>query len=198
MASSDILTLPELKDFLNITTNTYDTELGSFVSRASQAWVTKVGPVAGSPTYDEWYDGGGSRIVLRHTPVQSITTITEAYQTSLAFTLTEQTLDGTASGGAYGYTLDKGTGTVARRINGVPVGFANGFRNIHIVYVAGYVTTPDDIKLAVADIARDMWQTQRGPGRSRGSGADTEVPPMGLWPRRAQDIANSYLVPGIA
>jgi hypothetical protein len=197
MATGDIISLDEAKTFLDITSSTYDSELGGFITTASLAWVNRVGPVAGSPVYDEWYNGGGPTIVLRHTPVQSITSITEAYTDSIAYTLTSDPLDGTGTSGTYGYTLETSRGLLVRRASGFPISFASGTRNIHIVYVAGYATTPADIKEAVMSLLKQGWETQRGPARRPGN----DPPPqgyMGLWPSRAQDIANSYLVPGIA
>jgi hypothetical protein len=196
-APTDIISLDEAKDFLNIDNDISDFEISGFITSASLAWVNRVGPVAGATTYDEWYDGGGSTIVLRHTPVTSVTSITEAYTDSLTYTLTADPLDGTGVSGFYGYTLEKERGLLVRRANGTSLAFAKGVRNVHIVYVAGYTTAPEDIKEAVKALLKQGWETQRGGSRRPGS----EPAPqgyMGLWPSRAQDIANSYLVPGIA
>lgn len=195
-ALTDIISLPEAKSFLNIDVTTYDTEIGAFISAASAAWINRVGPVAGSTVYDEWHDGGGPTIVLRHPPVQSITAITEAFTDSIAYTLTNDPLDGTGVGGAYGYTLEKDRGLIVRRAVGTPVPFAYGLRNVHVTYVAGYATTPADITQAVQLLVKHMWETQRG-GRP---GSQQQQQPMSsfTWPPRVDEIADSYIVPGIA
>lgn len=193
MATNDVISLNEAKDYLNISSSTSDAELGPFITAASQAWVNKVGPVAGSPTYSEWYDGGGYFISLRHTPVQSITSITEALTATSVYTLNALVLDGTGSSDAYGYTFDQETGLLTRRASGAPSLFAAGIRNIHVTYVAGYATVPEDIKLAIKDLVHDMWQSQRATLR----GGEVPTPPS-LWPRRAAEIASAYYVPGIA
>lgn len=198
MAAVDIISLNEAKDFLNEDTTVNDAEISNFITAASTAWVSRVGPVAGSPTYDEWYDGGGPTIALRHIPVQSVTSITEAYTDSIAYTLTADPLDGTGGGGAYGYTLDQTTGLLVRRAVGTPVPFAAGIRNVHVVYTAGYATTPEDVKQAVKLLLRHMWETQRGTIRSpRNTSIDTTGAGF-TWPNRVLEIANAYMLPGIA
>jgi hypothetical protein len=197
MGATDIITLQEAKDFLNITSSNYDTELPLFVSAASQMWVRRVGPVAGSVSYDEWYSGGRPTIVLRHTPVQSVTAVTEALNTSLAYTLTAEVLDGQTGGDAYGYTIDKDLGLLVRRMNGIAANFAPGINNVRVTYVAGFATTPEDIKIAVKVLTKRLWDSQRG-GTTRPGQAPEAPAPMRLWPPMAEDIAMTYLVPGIA
>lgn len=193
------IALDEAKAFLNISSNANDNELQEFIDAATAAWVSRVGPLDGSPVFDEWYDGGGPVIALRHTPVQSVTSITEAYSDTLAYTLVSDPLDGTGSGGAYGYSADLARGIITRRTAGTATSFAPGIRNVHVVYVAGYPANgvPSDIRYAVKALLKQMWETQRGSGNVPGGQPDNYVP-VALWPPRAQAVAESYLVPGIA
>ena len=199
MAAVQIVTVAEMKTFLNIPTTTSDASISSFIDAASQMIVNRIGPVAGSPTYDETYDGGAAQIVLRHTPIQSVTSVTESYGAQAVYTLTAQVVDSGSASGAYGYSVDLDHGLLTRRVSGVATRFARGLRNIHVVYVAGYATTPADIKHATMLLLAHMWATQRGAQRLPGQGDDLYMPGLSFtWPRRVEEILANYYIPGIA
>jgi len=197
---SDIITLQQAKDTLNITTTQYDTELPQYITAASVLWEMRVGPVAGSPTYDEFYNGGSPTIVVRHPPIQSVTSITESWGASTSYTLVNQVVDSGSNVGFYGYSVDLARGVFTRRASAVATQFAPGVQNIHIVYVAGFATTPADIVQAVALLTSHLWETQRGATRRPGMGGEDGYDPRAsyTWPRRVQEIAASRYIPGIA
>jgi hypothetical protein len=198
MASGDIIALADAKDFLNITSTVDDAKLGEFISAASQMWINRCGPVASS-AFDEWYDGGGTQISLRHTPVLAITKVEESFTAATLYPLVEQTLLPGGDSGAWGYSVDLTTGTVTRRAAGVVVNFQPGLRNIHVVYTAGFGAIPADIVHAVKLLVKHMWATQRGGGQRPGTGGDMPDPAnFYMWPQRVQEIANYYSTPGIA
>lgn len=193
-----IITTTEAKDFLNITATTYDTELALFVQAASQMIVNRIGVVSGSPAVSEWHDGGSDRIVLRNQgPIVSVTTVTETYG-SITRTLTQVTLDSGSVGDSYSYTVDLDRGILVRRASGVAVDFPAGVRNIHVTYVAGYSTVPEDIKQAAKVLVKHLWETQRGAGRAQGSGPESVLATSYSFPRRVEEILAPYVVPGIA
>jgi hypothetical protein len=185
----DIITLQEAKEFLDISLATDDAELAGFVTAASRLWVGRVGPV--NPTaFDEWYDGGTPRIVLRRWPLLTVDLVEESFG-PIKYTLTE-------SSGTWSYFVDKSTGLLLRRVMNITTPFAYGQRNIHVQYTAGYTTAPADIKQAVALLVQHMWATQRGRTRVRG-GSDEWRPDFAFtWPSRVEAYAASYSVPGIA
>lgn len=191
--TAQIITLEEAKTFLNITGTDDDDELQTFVDAAESMWLNRGGPGASSPSYDEWHSGGRAAIVLNHIPVLAITSIVEAEGTSSS-TLTEQ--DPGSASGSYGYSLDKKSGIVTRRVNGYAARFASGLRNVHVVYTAGYVSAPDDVKLAIKLLTLHGWETQRGdlPPSDDGYVQGTTY----SWPRRVEEILAGYKVPGIA
>ena len=197
---TQIVTVAEVKTFLNITVSTFDTQVSDFIDAASQMIVNRVGDIAGSPTRDEWYDGGAAQILLRHTPIQSITSITESFGSSVVYTLTPQVLDSGTATGAWGYSVDLTTGLLTRRVSGIATRFAVGVQNIHVVYVAGYATVPADIKQATKLMLQHMWVTQRGGSKRPGQGGDDEWTPAHLqaFPPRVEQILANYYVPGIA
>ena len=187
----DIITLDEAKTFLNMLGTASDTELPDFITAASRMWTQRVGPV-NSTAFDEWHDGYGSRIMLRHTPVLTVTLVEESYGPIL-YTLTE-------TYGTWTYTLDESTGLLTRRAVGVAIPFARGQRNIHVTYTAGYATPPADIKKAVGVLLLHLWETQRGGAKRFGQGGTDDYHPVSAygWPSRAEMTAAAYLVPGIA
>lgn len=202
MAVTDIVARADVKDFLNITSSSFDSRLDLFLSTASTMIQNRVGPVAGSPVYDEWYDGGQAQILLRHAPVQSVTSITESYGGALAYTLTEQIVDQPASaGGLYGYSLNKSSGVLTRRVSGIATGFTWGTLNIHIVYVGGYAVAPADLQLATLLLVQHMWAVERGGSKRPGQGGDDSAgtgKDADAFPQRVEEILENYYIPGIA
>lgn len=195
----DVVSLAEAKTFLNIAVPDNDTELATFITAASSMWIRRVGPVASGTTFDEWYDGGNVRIALNNIPVATVTKVEESISATGLYTLTEQTLQSGGDTGAWGYSIDKTSGVLVRRASGVATAFAAGTKNIHVVYTTGYASIPEDIKLAVKLIVSHMWETQRGQTKRPGSGGQDWNPGMGYtWPNRAEEIARTYQIPGIA
>lgn len=187
----------EVKPFLAITGNESDAKLTSFIATASQMIVNKVGQVAGSPTIDEWYDGGTERLALRNGgPIESVTSVSEVIGTT-TYTLSEVTLDTAPSGGPFTFSVDLDRAVIVRRAAGVAVRFAAGVQNIHVVYVAGYSVTPADIKHACLLLVKHLWETQRGPTARPGAGGNSEGV-GGMWPPRVSEILAQYQIPGIA
>lgn len=190
-----IVTLPITKEFLNITDTDDDIKLTRFIAAASQMIVNKVGVVSGSPVVSEWHDGGTARIVLRNQgPIVSVTSVLESYG-STVYTLTQVDLDTPAIGNAYSYSVDLDEGLLVRRASGVAIPFTNGVRNIHVTYVAGYSTVPEDIKQATLVLVKHLWDTQRGPRQGVNAAPDG----FGYsFPNRVLEILAPYIVPGIA
>ena len=193
-----IVTLDQVKTFLNISSTSTDTELPFYMSAAQQLWVNRGGPI-GTPAspVDEWYDGGSHEIVLRQAPVSSIATVEESIG-PIKYTL--QYHEPGTSGYAWGYWFDPATSTVVRLAAGTPIPFTRGARNIHVRYTPGYSSVPEDIQLAVLLLIKHMWETQRGIGKRPGlGGTDDWRPSEGFaWPNRCEQILAGYKVPGIA
>jgi uncharacterized phiE125 gp8 family phage protein len=193
--ASPMMTLDEAKSYLTMTSTDSDVKLQTFIAAASQMIYNKVGVVSGSPTVDEWHDGGSETIVLRNMgPIESVTTVIESYGTTV-YTLTQVSLDTPAAGSAYQYTVDLDQGLLIRRAAGIAIPFAAGSRNIHVTYVAGYATVPADIKQAALVLLDHLWSTQRGPQSRAG------VAPDGVgysMPNRVLEILQPYMIAGIA
>lgn len=153
----------------------------------------KCGPIAADlADRDEWHDGGAQTIALLYRPVLSVTSVTEAYGANVVHTLGEQILDGSGAVDAFGYSIDKDSGILTRRVSGMVGPFAAGRRNVHVLYKAGRAVVPENIQTAVQIVVAHLWETQRGKTGGRGQSANSEliqVPGIGyLVPRRAIEL----------
>lgn len=193
---ADVVTLAEAKAFLNKTSTASDTELSQFITTASTMWERRIGPTS-SAAFSEWYDGGSPTIVLRHSPIVSVESVVETIGSTLRRTLAEIDLATATTSGAWDFTIDTSTATLTRRAAGMAVPFMPGKRNILVTYHAGYAEVPADVKHAVLLLILHLWQTQRGGQANRAS--EEWRPDMAFtWPARVEEIAASYLLPGIA
>jgi hypothetical protein len=174
--------------------------LPAFVTTASDMIASRIGPVAGSPTYDEWYDGGSTQIVLRHSPVQSITSVTESYGGTVTFPLTQVVLDAGVPMSAYGFTFDAVNGMLTRRASGGTIPFPAGTMNVHVKYVAGFASVPPELQTAAKLLVKHLWEPRRGGGKRPGLGGNDEasLKDEGDFPARVEEILANFYVPGIA
>lgn len=185
---------------LSKTSTAHNDELLEFVAAVTPIIEDIVGPIVPRPC-DEWYDGGWSSIVLLTTPVKSITSVTESWGAGTTRILLEQVLDGAGPFDTYGYTIDKTSGTLTRRVSGVASAFAGGRRNIHVVYVAGQPVAPN-VLLAAKEQLRFLWQFARQSTHPGMANDDTEVEYTDAGyavPRRVIELCAGQLRgPGIA
>lgn len=141
-----VLPLAEAKTYLNITAGTYDGELQGFIGAAEAAIAHRVGPL--EPTVVTARIGGAAALVLPVYPVLSLTTIAD---------------DGGTSVPTVGLSVDLASGVVS--------GSTFGSDFYTVTYSAGRNPCPADLRLAVMELVRHMWQTQRGPTARPGSAA---------------------------
>lgn len=187
-----ILSLTEAKDFLRIrgTSAADDDRLQDFLLAAEAVAEFYAGDLVGG-TYTEGHDGGDVAIYTRHTPIQSVTSLTE-YIGSIVYTLTNQPLGRSVD--AWGYTIDDPeAGRIVRRsASGMTWRFVPGQGNVSITYTTGRAAIPPQVVTAVEFIVQHLWQTQRGAMPMGGSGAgdgESMVPGVGYAiPNRAIEM----------
>jgi hypothetical protein len=146
------LLLADAKTHLNITVNTYDTELQAIIDSAEATLATRVGPLV-TTSVTRRLAGGVYQLALPITPAISLTSVTPRSATAL--TLTDLYLDTT-------------TGLVTYNNLGP---FVAAYYDV--VYDAGRATCPTDLLLAVKELVRHLWASQRG--SARGSAAAEPV-----------------------
>jgi hypothetical protein len=146
-----LISLEDAKTHLNITGNQWNEELRSFIETVTSVVEHQVGNVV-QRTFTETYDGGGTDIRLRHSPVISITSVVEAGTTLPA---TDYDVLGSAHP-----MLIKSTGMI-------PLWWAYGIQNIVVTYKVGRVIVPANITLGGKIILQHMWETQRSSSSGR-------------------------------
>ena len=137
-----LVSLAQAKTHLNIKASTNDDEVTYFLEVASDLVEEEAKRVWRDTTYTERHNGGTDAIVLFHSPVKSITSVT-------------------ASGSVVSsadYRLTESTGLI-RMASGT---FAGGVGDVVVVYVAGATTVPNLAQHATLETLRHLWQTQRG------------------------------------
>lgn len=174
--------LADVKRHLNSTTAVNDGELQGFIDGAEAAITQHVGPLASTATTAR-VRGGTSALVLPTAPAVSLTSVTPA--DSSALTLSDLYLDTAAAV----VTYNSGASFTARYYD--------------VVYQAGRATCPTDLQLAVKELVRHLWETQRGPTRRPGStvsdaAANTLPGAAYVFPFRVEQLLAPHLQPGFA
>lgn len=177
-----VVSVPEVKTHLNLTVATHDVELQTFIDSAEGAISERVGPLAPTATTAR-VRGGGAALVLPVSPAVSLTSVTPADSTAL--TLAD-------------LHLDTGAGLVTYNS-----GSAFSARYYTVVYSAGRATSPADLKLAVKELVRHLWATQRGttarPGSRESESASNTLPGAAYaFPFRVEQLIAPHEQPGFA
>jgi hypothetical protein len=109
---------------------------------ATDAVERDLGRVLVRRTVTETHTGYGPAIILRQTPVLSITSVTES---------------GTALTGT-DYLLDSSTGILYRGTTTGLRSYVAGALNVTVVYVAGYTDPPRAARMVALNLIQSMWQ----------------------------------------
>lgn len=178
-----VVTVDEVKIHLNIAGDDNDTELEAFIAAAEAAIAAQVGPLEPTERTDRVRSAAGS-LVLPVSPVVSLTTVTNADTTAL--TVGDLYLDTTA-----------GVITYSDGVTVVTQGYYD------VAYVAGRAECPADLQLAVKELVRHLWQTQRGPtarpgSRTSDATANTVPGAAYLLPFRVMELLAPHLQPSVA
>lgn len=185
-----LVTLADVKTYLNIRSTTNDTELQGFLDDAVAAVEDVIGPIT-PRTYTDEYDEHGPRIVLAHTPVQSVTEV------SIEPWLGAQPIDDTAA-----WRLNSATGVLRRAVIGGSLPFYGRGSIFTVTYTAGRDDVPGPVNRAILMQVRSMWKSQRG-AQPTSATADDVPPPyagsMGFLGADVMELLAPYLLPpGVA
>lgn len=147
-----IVSLADAKTHLNIPVSrtSDDEELRSFIE-ATTAVVERFAGAVLRASHTQTFDGGRDAVVLAHTPVMAVTSVTES-GTPVATS---------------GYDLDEGSGVMERLSGGFRSRWSAGAANVTVTYTAGRQIIPAHITRAALIILKHMWETQRAAGGGR-------------------------------
>lgn len=181
LATAPVVSLPEAKAFLNITSTTSDDELRRFLAVVTEKGEQETGRVFGRRAVTANLDGGWPTLVLPDAPIVSITTVRENGQTVAAD----------------GYRVRSAAGGVLERRSGYSrIPWAAGAGNIDVDYVAGYTAQPQPDRQGALVLLKHLWETQRGTVRLNASGDDWNPALTFSLPRRVQELWSEVL-PGM-
>ena len=177
-----VLLLADAATHLNIGGNQHDASLQAMIDAAEAVITQRCGPLT-STAVTARVRGGDMSLRLPTAPALSLTSVTPVNGT--AITLTD-------------LYLNKRWGRVS--YNSGSLFYA---RFYDVVYSAGRTTCPDDLLMAVKELVRHLWLTQRGPTRRPGSEpsestANTVPGAAYLLPFRVSELIAPHLQPGFA
>lgn len=176
-----VLSLTDAKIHLNITVATFDAELTAFIAAAESAIGKKVGPLEAVARTVRVRPVGRALIV--RPPLATLTSVTD----SSGVALTVANLHFATASGVITYS--DGQSFTARWYD--------------VVHTHGWASCPSDLVLAVKELVRHLFDTQRGPARRPGSTASDTVAntvpgaPY-VFPFRVTQLLAPYVLPGSA
>lgn len=136
MAATDLVTLAEVKEHLEISDTSQDSYLSTLIERVTGYVEASTGRKLKSRTYtDSLYDGSGTpELRLREWPITAVTGVS-FLDSQTATTWTAQSLTYIA--------IDSATERVIRFRDGL--WFPLGFQNVKLTHPAGYTTVPAEL-----------------------------------------------------
>ena len=173
-----VLPILDVKEHLNITGTTHDVELLRLIAAAEAAIAHHVGPL--EPTTVTRRVFGGAPALLPVVPVISLTTVTDS-------TGTAQVVGG--------YDVDTITGVISST-----TGSWSASSYYTVTYQAGRTVCPPDLLLAVKELVRHLWASQRSPALYPGSSVSEGPSTPGaayLMPYRVQELIAPHMQFGI-
>lgn len=167
-----VLSLTDAKSHLNISGVTHDDELEAMIDAAEAAIALRVGPLEGV-SVTERVAGGSRALVVNRLPVVTLSSVTPV--------------------GGSALDTDDLTLSPAGVVTYAASDTCFGERSYDVVYVAGRATCPADLMMAVKELVRHMWDTQRGgarrPGSPQSEAASNTLPGAAyLFPFRVEQL----------
>lgn len=174
--SSDPVELADVKAHLNLTGDGDDAELQQMLDAAVAHLSRLVGPLTATAYTERLSGNSGGPLILSHTPVVSLTSV--AYSDGTSVDVDD---------------LDVGENGLVYWNYGTTGYWTTGSRNVTVVYEAGRSDLPADLRLAVLELTRHLWTTQRGIAENRprfDDGPDDFAPTGSSFtlPRRVEEL----------
>lgn len=185
-AELPIVSLADLKAHLNITTTTDDEELRDTLAAATEAAENYCNRPLRRKTVTETHNGSCGPILLWRAPVVSVTSVVES-----GTTLT-----------ASDYFVNASAGLLYRGTTSATFEWYEGMQNVVVTYVAGYADPPRVAQQAVKELARHLWESQRGsvalPSIGGIDDGYTSAGTSYTIPYRVRELLDPLRMPGIA
>lgn len=173
-----VVSVDDAMSHLNMT-DVDEYELGGMIDAAEAAISERVGPLEAT-TISCRVTGRGAELTLPVTPVVSVTSITP--------------VSGVAMDLANVFVADGDYGVISAA---VPTWHASRYSTFpyaayDVVYVAGRDSCPADLVMAVKEMVRHLWKSQRGAAARPGS-ADSAPPAGYLIPNAVAELLEPHM-----
>jgi hypothetical protein len=176
---ADLITLDTYKLLEGINSTQFDEKLETLITSVSQLVRTycnsQFDTYATAPGYTQEFDiqWDTYTVQLKYSPVISITNVYERSGQSSPYT---ELFSTNSSPVGYDWYLDTISDSVFRtQETGAYRSWPRGVGAVKVTYLAGYVSIPDDLKLAVADTVtyyhKDEWKERQSIGSATREGA---------------------------
>ena len=202
------VTLGEVKQYLQINSNTQDNALSNAISFSCSFIEEWIGREVLSNTYTELHHGGTNSVFTKRIPINNVNTVAE-YNGFEYISLNLPEVDGSLPNnlasniGQAQVTWDSATGRIVKH-EGMPVAvldlditgqsrFRNFFNGIRIIYNGGYDNPPPDLKMAALEFVKLIHKGLEGGGSMSFQGEQRQpVPLTGNIPPHIRRILDLY------
>lgn len=156
-----LVSLSDIKDHLNIpsTDRTHDQKLLRWVQAVRPVIENITGPII-VQSYDNFYDGGTMAIRVRYRPIVTL----EAVSIYLGPVEYPMSIIPNPQLGSIWSVMADGNRIVRRGPGGSQLPFPSGYQNIHVIYQAGFVSVPENVRQATLTVLQDNWNPSQQPG----------------------------------
>lgn len=145
MASSDLVDIQDVKDWLGVTDSSKDVILMGLIETATQAIEDFIGyPVLAGVRTETINGAGQDTMPLSNIPITAISSLT----------INDSTVPARASTSGSGYTFDKDFVYLDDYV------FEKGRRNVAVSYTSGYETVPPAIKQVALELIQSYFGSQ--------------------------------------
>lgn len=181
---ADLITLDEYKLFEGVNSTQYDEKFESLITSVSQLVRTYCSngfdTYSASPGYTELFNIQWDTYVvqLKESPVINVLNVYERATQSADYK--ELFSDGNGSPADYSWYLDNVSDSIFRTYeSGQYRNWPKGVGAVKVVYTAGYLETPSDLKLAISDLVtyyhKDEWKERQTIGSATREGAGSSA-----------------------
>ena len=178
MATGDLTSLANVKQWLNINNTNDDALLTRLVTAASQYIQTWLNRQIASQSYTDIKDGNGkTKIFFNQYPVTAVTNLV----------IDTVTIPPSPDGIQPGYTFD------ARMLYLIGYATCIAQQNVSVTYTAGYATTPPEIEQACIELCAFRYRERDRIGQSSVSAAgETTAYTITDMPKSVATILSNY------
>jgi hypothetical protein len=173
------LSLDDAKAHLNITDPSLDDKVQNFVDAAESYIASQVGPLAAVVVTERAPIWQGRVVPFGSAPVLSVSSVNSTLGTALTYTFNAGIAQVLVSGGCTGEA---------------DITYRTGWSDPDAVPAA---LLPADLLLAVKEMLRHLWSSQRGGTVRPGAQQDVTTPGY-LVPNMVASLIEPYRVPGVA